>query len=155
VPGVFAVGNGSMSEWSDNAAFWVFNQLSNFAYTRYDDIHPYIEEAQKNYEDKYVEYVAVVDNAAHQLYKEDKKKAEDFVTEFSVNTANNLVDEWKELYQFLFMKFMDGNIKKTEGREFLDNGYDVLEIKQPGYSEEFYKKIIEQTGEKFKVPEKE
>lgn len=155
VPEVFAVGNGSMSEWSDNSAFWVFNQVSNFAYTRYDDIQPYIEEMQQNYEKKYHEYVSVVDKAAAKLYKEDKEKAKGFVTDFSVNTANNLVKDWKELYQFLFMKFVDGNVKKTEDREFLDNGYGVLEIDYPGYSEEFYKKIIEQTGDKFKVPEKE
>lgn len=152
VPEVFAVGNGSMSEWSENSAFWIFNQVSNFAYTRYDDIHPYIEEMQKEYEGNYVEYVDAIDKAAHAIYKKDKSKAVDFVTDFSVNTANNLVYDWKELYQFLFMKFVDGNIKKTDGREFLDNGHGVLKIEQPGYSEEFYKKIIEQTGDKFKVP---
>lgn len=155
VPEVFAVGNGSMSEWSDNSAFWVFNQVSNFAYTRYEDIQPYIEEMQQKYEKRYNEYVTVVDDAAANMYEEDKTKAKDFITEFSVNTANNLVQDWKELYQFLFMKFVDGNEKKTEGREFLDNGYGVLKIDYPGYSEEFYKRIIEQTGDKFKMPEDE
>ena len=34
VPETFAVGNGDMMTFSDNAAFWVFNQVTNFAYTR-------------------------------------------------------------------------------------------------------------------------
>jgi dipeptidase len=34
VPESFAVGNGDMMTFSDNAAFWVFNQVANFAYTR-------------------------------------------------------------------------------------------------------------------------
>ena len=33
VPETYAVGNGSMMEWSNNSAFWVFNQVSNLAYT--------------------------------------------------------------------------------------------------------------------------
>jgi hypothetical protein len=51
------------------------------------------------------------------------------------------------------MKFMDGNVKKTNGHKFLDNGTGVLELNQPGYGEEFYKLIIEKTGKKFAVPE--
>ena len=34
VPETFAVGNGDMMTFSDNSAFWVFNQVTNFAYTR-------------------------------------------------------------------------------------------------------------------------
>ncbi len=153
VPHTFAVGNGSMSEWSDDAAFWVFNQVTNLAYTRYSDIQPIIEEMQKEYENQYINYVSVVDKAAAELHKESPEQVKDFVTDFSVNTANNLVHDWKKLYQFLFMKFVDGNIKETDGREFLHNGYGVLKLNQPGYSEEFYRKIIEQSGDKFKVPE--
>lgn len=153
VPETFAVGNGSMGEWSDDAAFWVFNQVSNFAYTRYSDIHPIIKEVQEKYENQNINYVNMVDKAAAELYKENPEQVKDFITEFSVNTANNLVHDWKKLYQFLFMKFMDGNVKETKGREFLDNGYGVLKLNQPGYGEEFYQKIIEQTGDKFKAPE--
>ena len=34
VPETYAVGNGNMVHFSDNAAFWVFNQVSNFAYLK-------------------------------------------------------------------------------------------------------------------------
>ena len=44
VPHAYAVGNGSMMEFTDQAAFWVFNQVTNFAYTRYNAIHPEIRE---------------------------------------------------------------------------------------------------------------
>lgn len=153
VPETFAVGNGTMSEWSDDAAFWIFNQISNLSYTRYEEIHPFIEEMQKEYESTFVEHVSVIDQAASSLFKKNENAAIDFITNFSVTTANNMVYDAKELYQFLFMKFMDGNIKKTDGREFLDNGHGVLELDQPGYGEGFYRMIIEETGEKFKMPE--
>ena len=40
VPPSFAVGNGAMMEFSPDAAFWVFNQVSNLAYTRYNLMIP-------------------------------------------------------------------------------------------------------------------
>ena len=154
VPETFAEGNGSLSEWSENSAFWTFNQVTNLAYSRYNEIHPHIAELQQKYEDSFVSYVEGVDAAASEMYEEDQEQALSFITDFSVNTANNLVSEWKEFYRFLFMKYMDGNIKKTEGRKFLTNGNGVLQNpNQPGYGEDWYKKIIEQTGDKFKVPE--
>lgn len=153
VPGPFAVGNGSMGEWSETSAFWTFNQLSNFAYTRYNMIHPYIEKCQENHETQYLDYVKMVDKAAAAMFEANPEKTIAFLTDFSVNTATNLVSDWKKLYQFLFMKFMDGNVKKTNGHKFLDNGTGVLELNQPGYGEEFYKLIIEKTGKKFAVPE--
>ena len=156
VPETYAEGNGSLREWSENSAFWTFNQVSNLAYTRYDEIHPHIAELQGKYEDKFVNYVEGVDKAAKKLYERDEQAARDFVTNFSVTAANKLVDDWKEFYQFLFMKYMDGNIKKTDGREFLTNGHGVLKSPdQPGYGEDWYRKIIKQTGDKFKVPEDE
>ncbi len=46
VPEAFARGNGSMMEFTFDAGFWVFNLVSNFAYTRYNIIHPEIRAEQ-------------------------------------------------------------------------------------------------------------
>jgi dipeptidase len=154
-PPPYAEGNGSMMEWSDNAAFWIFNQVSNLAYTRYNLIHPYIHDLQQQLEKRFVQYTSMVDEKALELFKEDKGKAEAFVSGFSVDNAIALVHKWKEFYRFLFMKFVDGNVKTTEGRSFKTNGTGVVKLKQPGYSEEWYKQLIEETGKKFKVPAKE
>ena len=35
-----------MMEFTNKAAFWVFNQVTNFAYTRYNLIHPEIRAKQ-------------------------------------------------------------------------------------------------------------
>ncbi|MCF8335947.1 MAG: C69 family dipeptidase [Bacteroidales bacterium] len=154
-PATYKEGNGSMMEWSENSAFWVFNQVSNLAYTRYNLIHPYIHDLQQELEKRYSRYTSMVDQKAQELYKDDKSKAVEFVSDFSVENANSLVHKWKRFYRFLFMKFMDGNVKITEGREFKTNGTGVVRLKQPGYSEEWYRKLIEETGDKFKVPEDE
>ena len=148
VPHTYAVGNGSMMEYSDDAAFWVFNQVSNFAYTRYNYIYKDIRKKQEELEMKYINAVPVVDNAAKELFKNNPGQAIEFITDFSVNSGNRTVSEWKDLYRYLFTKYMDGNIK--EKRE-VPEGYKYVtpNVSQPGYSEEWYRRIIKDTGEKF------
>lgn len=148
VPHTYAVGNGSMMEYSDDAAFWVFNQVSNFAYTRYNYIYKDIRKKQEELEMKYINAVPVVDKAAKELYKSNPKEAIEFITDFSVNSGNRTVSEWKDLYRYLFTKYMDGNIK--EKRE-VPEGYKYVtpNVSQPGYSEEWYRRIIKDTGDKF------
>ena len=150
VPETFAVGNGSMMEYSDNAAFWVFNQVSNFAYTRYSDMIVDIQKKQSELENNFVAMVPAIDKVALEMYRTDPAKAIQFLTDFSVSQGNNTVYEWKKLYGFLFAKYMDGNIKEAVA---VPEGYKYIapDIKQPGYGEDFYRDLIRQTGDKFKV----
>ncbi len=154
VPESYAVGNGDIMTFAEDAAFWVFNQVSNFAYTRYSAIHPEIEAKQKTLEEKYVAYVAVVDEAAKTLYETDSDLAIDFLTNYSVSTADQLVQDWKAFYQYLFVKYMDGNIKTA--RE-VPEGYKYVtpEVKQPGYGEDWYRTVVKQTGKQFLMPKSE
>jgi len=148
VPHTYAVGNGSIMEYSDDAAFWVFNQVSNFAYARYNYMIKDIQKKQEELEMKYINAVPMVDKAAKELYKNNPEQAIEFITDYSVNSGNRTVSEWKDLYKFLFTKYMDGNIK--EKREVPDgNIYVTPNVSQPGYSEEWYRRIIKDTGDKF------
>ncbi len=145
VPEAYAAGNGSIMEFSDDAAFWVFNQVSNFAYTRYSYMIPEIREKQRKLEQYYISRVSEIDKKALKLNKDDKKLAVDYLTDFSVNTGNSTVEEWKRLYGYLFTKYIDGNIKEpVEGRQ-------NPKLDQPGYSDEWYRILIRETGDKFKV----
>ncbi len=146
VPESYAVGNGRIMEFSDNAAFWVFNQVSNLAYTRYKDMIGDIQKVQSALENKFISYTPVVDKAAVELYKSDPAKALAFLTEYSVNQGNSTVARWKELYRHLFTKFLDGNVKVKDG----DN--QNPKVSQPGYDESYYRMVIEKTGDKFKQP---
>ncbi|MBN2595278.1 C69 family dipeptidase [Labilibaculum sp.] len=145
VPATFAVGNGKMMDFTSKSAFWVFNQVSNFAYTRYNEIHPEIAAKQKALETKYLAFTNIIDLAAEGMFKKNKATAIEFLTDFSCNQGNNLVAEWKDFYGYLFAKFMDGNIKEKDGSN------QNPKVKQPGYSEEFYKTIVKTTGDKLKV----
>jgi len=147
VPPSFAVGNGAMMEYSPDAAFWVFNQVSNLAYTRYNYMLPFIQERQKKLESSYFAEVARVDQVAAELHKKNPKKAQQYITDFSVNTGEKTVSEWKDLYAFLFTRFMDGNVKtKVEGKQ-------NPKVEQPGYDESWYRQVARDAGDRIRVPE--
>ncbi len=148
VPKAFAVGNGDLMNYNKDAAFWVFNQVSNLAYTRYNVIHPEIEKNQKELENRYVAYTSAMDLAAADLLKKDKQLAIDMLTEYSVNQGNNTLKKWQELYAYLFTKYMDGNIKIAKP---IPENYKYVnpDLKQPGYGASWYQKTIKETGDHF------
>jgi len=148
-PRTFERGNGALMVWSDDAAFWVFNQVTNYAYSRYDQIHPEIAEKQKMYEDGFVAAVKEVDKVALALLEKDSKTAVEYLTNYSGSEADKLTHSWKGFYQYLFMKYMDGNVKTA------DPGKQNPKMKQPGYNEDFLRMIVKDHGDKIKMPKKD
>ena len=150
IPLCFREGNGGIMEYSETAAFWVFNQVTNWAYTKYEYIHPEIAEKQAAYEQGWVEGVAKVDERAAELYQEDPAKAVDYLTRFSSKEAEKLTADWREFYKYLFVKYMDFNIKEAQPTP-KSYKYYAPKVQQPKYSEDYYRAIIEQTGDKLKA----
>jgi dipeptidase len=152
VPETFAVGNGDMMTFSDNAAFWVFNQVTNFAYTRTSLLINELQKKQSELEDGYIAETANTDKAASYLYKKSPADAVNYLTEYSVKAGNKTVAEWQGLYKFLFTKYMDGNVKEKRA---VPTGYKYYtpKVTQPGYTEEWNRVIVKSAGEKLKVIE--
>lgn len=150
VPPTLAVGNGDMMTYSETSSFWLFNQVSNFAYTRFRDMIPDVQQVQSGLESHFATAIPAMDQAAVALYKKDKEQAIELITDLSLNAQAKTFKEWKSLYHHLLTRFIDGNIKTKrevpEGYKYVSPG-----IQQPGYGEEWYKLIIEKTGDKFKV----
>jgi dipeptidase len=155
VPESYAVGNGSMISWSETSAFWTFSQVNNWAYTRYNSIHPEIEELQAETENRFFTETAMVDQHAGELYLRNPGDAFDYVTAYSVYTGNKLVADWKAFYHYLFMKYVDGNMKVSQGRRLLDNGNGKNippSPKFPGYGKDWERIMIGGTGDRLVVP---
>ncbi|HPT10543.1 MAG TPA: C69 family dipeptidase [Bacteroidales bacterium] len=153
VPSCYAMGNGSMIQWSDQSAFWTFNQVNNWGYTRYNTIHPEVEQYQEELENRFLIETAIVDYRAGLLYRDNPTQCADYLTDYSSFTGDLLVAKWKKFYQYLFMKYMDGNIKQTAGHRLLDNGNDrgvPRKPSQPGYGKEWERKMVEGTGDRFR-----
>lgn len=150
VPQSFAVGNGDMMNFSENSAFWVFNQVTDFAYSRTRLVIGDLQAKQNQLEEGYIAEVAAVDARAAELYKKSPKNALKYLTGYSVNAGNHTVAEWKNLYRFLFTKYLDGNVKTAVE---VPEGYIRVnpKVSQPGYGEEWNRRIAKDTGDKLKV----
>jgi hypothetical protein len=126
--------------------------VSNFAYTQYNVIHPEIRAEQTKLEDGFLSEIKEVDKKALALYENNKTGAIAHLTDYSVKTGNETVKHWLNFYTYLFTKYMDGNIKTKmdvpEGYK-----YHSPTLKQPGYGDAWYRKIVEETGDHFKMPD--
>ncbi|MDD4755895.1 MAG: C69 family dipeptidase [Prolixibacteraceae bacterium] len=153
IPECFAPGNGDMLTYSETSAFWTFNLVSNLAYLRYNYMIRDIIKVQKEFEDRFVSFVPAVDKAAQSLFESaDKGKALEFITQFSVSEADNVTKRWKELGHYLLVKYIDGNIKSEKDGKFERTEYGLpADPLQPEYPEWWYKIIVKQTGDHFKV----
>jgi dipeptidase len=153
VPHSYAVGNGDMLTYSESSAFWAFNLVANLTYLRYNSMIKDVVKVQSELENKFFKMVTSVDQAAVTLWNSgNQQMAREFITDYSVNAGNNTVLRWKELSNYLLVKYKDGNIMKEKDGAFERTVTGVAEYPdQPGYPEEWYRSIVKQTGVKLKV----
>ena len=120
VPECFEQGNGDSYTFSPTSAWWTFNMVANWAYTKYSRMYPHIRELQQAWDDKFNTQVAGVDEQAASL---DDEAARAFLTNYSCSQAENLVADWQRLYIYLITKFIDGQERKEENGQFKRNPY--------------------------------
>lgn len=160
VPECFAEGNGSMLEYSPTSAFWLFNRVTNFAYLRYDMMSADIRKVVDFWERSMLEAVAGVDWTVEGMSPKQQRK---HLTQFSVNTAQVMFENWTRLDKYLLIKYMDGNVKSEhddvlryvigeggDASHFVDNGNgrDIPgDIQFPGYNDKWKRAVVEDNGE--------
>jgi dipeptidase len=157
VPEAYAEGKGDMLTYCDNCAFWTFNKVSNFAYLRYDLMSQDIKKTQSELETRFINNTPIVDATAKELYSTDPKEAVKFLTDYTVNTGNYVVNRWEKLFQYLLLKYMDGNVKQEENGHLKYNKYNSCPapVKNPQYPDWWKKNLIDATGNKLLEPENE
>ena len=120
VPECFKEGNGDMYNYSPTSAWWIYNIVANWAYTKYSAMMPDIKKVQAAWEDKFNAQVEAIDA---QVAEMDPAKATEFLTKYSCAQAQESTAAWKELGIYLFVKYLDGQERKEKDGEFLRNAY--------------------------------
>lgn len=149
-PLCFKAGNGSMTEYSPTSAFWKFNQVSNYVYTRWSDMIVDLQKVQNRLEDSFIKEVESLDNKIKTMNESQMRNE---LTKFSLAKAEQTFSEWSNLYNYLLVKYIDGNIKKEKDGKFEQTGIrdgDAVFPKQPEYPKEWYRMIIKDHGETIK-----
>jgi dipeptidase len=151
VPKSYAVGTGSFNEFTWESAFWVFNFVANYAYSRYCDMIKDIQIVQRELEGKFLTMQPEVDKAALELYKKAPELARNYLTEYSVKEGDAVVKRWKKLGEFLLYKYLDGNVKTDLGKLSNPAYPSAGKVTHPGYPRAWYEQIVKETGDHFKV----
>jgi len=145
IPKSYAVGTGSFTEINWDSAWWVFNKVANFAYSRYSEMIQDIQVVQRQLEGKFLARQKDIETTALHLFKQSPELAREYLTEYSVKEGNDVVKKWKKLGDFLLYKYLDGNLKVFTNHK--------VEVTHPGYPKDWYKRIVEDTGDHLKVIE--
>ncbi|MCA1756178.1 MAG: C69 family dipeptidase [Bacteroidales bacterium] len=149
VPESFRAGNGDLMNFSETSAFWIFNQVSQFAYSRTSLVDDDVKATRHKLEKGFISKSAEADLVAAEIYSVNPVAAVNYLTQFSLDAGAECTSEWKGFYHLLMTKYLDGTVRqKPEPQE----GYKYLTpvIRSPGYGDDWYRLIIRETGDKFK-----
>ena len=134
-----------------DSMFWVNNYVANQAYNRYSQMIPDIRRVQGELENELSTRVAGLDS---ELAGKDLAAASVHLNNLTDVAAENVTKRYKDLGDYLFVKFLDGNIKKEKDGQF-ERSADGTPV-QPtfgGYNERYFRSIVNDAGERLKVRE--
>jgi hypothetical protein len=89
-----------------------------------------------------------MENKAKELGEVEGKK---YLSDYSLRMAGMMMDEWMQLAQKLIVKYNDMCIKKVDEQSnyILTPGGEPIAPDRPGYPEEYRRKMVEESGDKY------
>lgn len=145
---------GDVNTFSFDSNFWMTNWVANQAYNRYDLMIPDIRKVQGALEEKYQstrserekELVAILESGDDKAFRQS-------VNREGKDIAKEATDAYRDLGIYLFVKFMDGNMKKTDADgNFIKSEYGLPVYPSfPGYDKKYYENIVKERGDHFRV----
>lgn len=176
VPECFRVGNGDLLHYSATSSFWINNRVANACYKMYNVMAPYVREKIDEFEnDQMFHKTHSADSMAVVMYnqivvklqkkyssrgtvmvsKNPFKKIGKYLTNYSVNTAQEQFEKWVALEEDLLVKYIDGNVKpQNADGSFIHSEYSEglpEKVEFPGYTDIWKDAVVENNGELLEV----
>lgn len=120
VPECFREGNGDLYTYSPTSAWWIYNMVANWAYTKSSAMVPDIKVVQQAWEEKFNAQVPAIDAEVATMSDADARA---FLTKYSCAQAQESTAAWKDLGIYLLTKYLDGQQRKEENGQFKRNPY--------------------------------
>ena len=172
VPECFREGNGDLLHYSATSSFWINNRISNACYKMYNIMAPHVRAKADAFErDQMERRTHSVDSMAVVMYNqvvvglqkklsskgtvmisgEPYKKITKYLTDYTVNTAQDQFQTWSKLEEELLVKYIDGNVKpQNPDGSFRHSEYSEgvpEKIEWPGYTELWKETVAQEHGE--------
>ena len=120
IPECFREGNGDLYTYSPTSAWWIYNMVANWAYTKSSAMVPDIKVVQRAWEEKFNMQVPAIDAEVATMSDADARA---FLTKYSCAQAQESTAAWKDLGIYLLTKYLDGQQRKEENGQFKRNPY--------------------------------
>lgn len=135
-------------------AFWVCNWVSNMVYPRYSLMFGSLKSVRDSLETSYFSAQAEIERKAMVLYDENPSLAIDFLTDYSIDKAQQMIDRWRQLGTYLIVKYNDMAIKPDEDGRFIrtETGLGAT-VERPGFPENVAREIVKSSGDRYAVLE--
>jgi dipeptidase len=101
---------GSLRDFSWDSAWWTFNLVANYACLKYSYMIQDIQAVQNEIENHLLALQPAIEATAAELYRTDPALMKRYLTDHSVTHGESTVQRWRELAQYLIVKYNDGYV---------------------------------------------
>lgn len=152
-PECYNTPNADAVTFNDKNAFWVCNWVSNMVYPRYSLMFGSLKSVRDSLETSYFLVQPEIEQKALELYKASPVKAVDFLTNYSIEKAQQMLARWRQLAIYLIVKYNDMAIKPDKDGMFLrtETGLGAT-VERPGFPENVAREIVNNSGDRYAVP---
>ncbi|MDK2951103.1 MAG: hypothetical protein PWQ77_768 [Kosmotogales bacterium] len=128
-----AYSTGSLDEFDKDIAFWLHDFAGNWADLKWSYMIKDIEALQSELEGKEVALQPAVEAAAVMLYETDPELCKEYLQDYCINNANEVVARCQEFCDFLVTKYHDGYVNVPNIGSSV--GYPAEWLMQVGYED--------------------
>ena len=141
--------------FSMDNAFWVCNWVSNMVYPRYSLMFPSLKQVRDSLDASYAESQPTIEAEAIARYGTDEAALAGYMTEYSCQKADEMMNRWRQLAYFLIVKYNDMVARPDRNGEFYYNENGLGQgVKRPGMPERFAREMNRHGGQRMKMPKK-
>ena len=131
---------GSLTKFSWESAWWIFNFVSNYANLKYSYMIPEIQAVQAELEGNCFALQPVIERTALAIGQADSALMVQYLTDYSVSHAEMVVSRWRELGEAVMTKYNDGFVKNAKGRP-----------EEKGYPDSWYREVLRARPDRFQL----
>ncbi len=154
VPACYAANGASDTRFSWDNAYWIYNWVANMVYPRYSLMFGDLKEVRDRLEKTYVTVQPGFERVAAALYDTDKEALKQLLNSYTASAAQTAFQSWKELAEFLIVRYND-NVKKEvkDGKFVLNANGRCNSFERPAYDKQFMEQVIKLTGDRYVYPQ--
>ena len=139
--------------FSMDNAFWVCNWVSNMVYPRYSQMFGSLQTVRDSLDSSYLTIQTEIEQEALRRHSLSPEDAISYLTAYSQQKAQQMLDRWKQLAVHLIVKYNDMVVKPEKDGKFVMTPYGLPAAPvRPGYSDNYKRELLKNSGDRYYIP---